>query len=57
VIDGAPPRLVAGGAIAVEHGYAQSGAVQDLLREAGFVEITAWRDLAGTPRVAAGRLR
>ena len=55
IIGGAPMRLAAGGALAVEHGYNQSPAVQDLLREAGFSRITVRRDLAGIPRVAGGR--
>ena len=40
--------------LAVEHGFAQSEAVQELLRDAGFAEITVRRDLAGIARVAAG---
>ena len=39
----------------VEHGYDQSDAVQALFRDAGFAEVTALRDLAGIPRVVAGR--
>ena len=52
---GAPQHLVAGGALAVEHGYDQSDAVQELLRDAGFADIVVRRDLAGIPRVAGGR--
>jgi len=55
IVGGAPARLARGGALAVEHGYNQSPAVQDLLREAGFSRITVRRDLAGIPRVAGGR--
>ena len=55
IIAGAPMRLAAGGGLAVEHGYNQSPAVQDLLRDAGFARITVRRDLAGIPRVVGGR--
>jgi len=55
IIDGARARIAPGGALIVEHGFAQSAEVQDLLRDAGFAEITARRDLAGIARVAAGR--
>ena len=55
IIGGAPMRLATGGGLAVEHGYNQSPAVQDLLRDAGFVRITVRRDLAGIPRVVGGR--
>lgn len=55
IIAGAPARLVPGGALIVEHGYNQSDAVTDLLRAAGFADVTVRRDLAGIPRVAAGR--
>ena len=55
IIGGAPMRLAAGGALAVEHGYNQSPAVQDLLRDAGFVRHHRRRDLAGIPRVVGGR--
>jgi release factor glutamine methyltransferase len=55
IIDGAPARLARGGALIVEHGFAQSAEVEDLLRDAGFAEITARRDLAGIVRVAAGK--
>jgi release factor glutamine methyltransferase len=56
IIAGAPARLAPGSALIVEHGYDQREAVCELLRDAGFVSITVRRDLAGIPRVAAGRL-
>jgi len=56
IATGAPRFLAAHGALAVEHGYDQSGAVQAMLREAGFDAIAVRRDLAGIPRVAGGRL-
>jgi release factor glutamine methyltransferase len=55
VITGAPQQVAPGGAVVVEHGYAQSDAVQALLRASGFSGMTERRDLAGIPRVAAGR--
>jgi release factor glutamine methyltransferase len=55
IITGARARLAASGALIVEHGYAQSAAVQGLLRDAGFVQITVRRDLAGIARVAGGK--
>jgi release factor glutamine methyltransferase len=41
----------------VEHGYDQARAVRDLHEQAGFGDIASFRDLAGIPRVAAGRWR
>ena len=52
---GAVARLVRGGTLAVEHGYDQSDAVRALFADAGFAGIEARRDLAGIPRVVAGR--
>lgn len=55
IIAGAPDRLVRGGTLAVEHGYDQADAVRALMDAAGFIQIVAARDLAGTLRVVAGR--
>lgn len=55
IVSGARRRLAIGGAVAVEHGYDQSDAVQSMLRDAGFERIEARRDLAGIARVAGGR--
>ncbi|HSQ80999.1 MAG TPA: peptide chain release factor N(5)-glutamine methyltransferase [Casimicrobiaceae bacterium] len=55
IVAGAPVRLAPGGWLAVEHGYDQSGAVQRLFADAGFQGIVPARDLAGIPRVVAGR--
>lgn len=55
IIDGARLRLAPGGTLVVEHGYDQSDAVHALFAAAGFTEIVAARDLAGIPRVVAGR--
>jgi len=55
IIAAAAGHLAPGGALALEHGHDQAGAVQTLLRDAGFVAITSGRDLAGIPRVTHGR--
>jgi release factor glutamine methyltransferase len=56
IVANARPRLSPGGALAVEHGFDQSEAVQGLLRDAGFTQVVVRRDLAGIPRVAGARL-
>ncbi|HMA30585.1 MAG TPA: peptide chain release factor N(5)-glutamine methyltransferase [Casimicrobiaceae bacterium] len=55
IVAGAPARLVAGGWLAVEHGYDQSDAVERLCAAVGLEGIMHARDLAGIPRVVAGR--
>jgi release factor glutamine methyltransferase len=55
IVAGARAHLATGGALAVEHGYDQAERVQALFRDAGFIGIVARRDLAGIPRVVAGR--
>jgi release factor glutamine methyltransferase len=57
IVAGAQQRLVAGGTLAVEHGYDQADAVRALFDAAGFTAIVAARDLAGMARVVAGRKR
>ncbi len=52
---GAPARLHPGGWLLVEHGWDQEDRVQELFRQAGFTAIETLRDLAGRPRVTAGR--
>ena len=56
VADARRSFLAPRGALAVEHGYDQSDAVQALFRDAGFSEIVVRRDLAGIARVVGGRL-
>jgi len=56
IVGDARDFLAPRGALAVEHGYDQSDAVQALFRDAGFSEILVRRDLAGIPRVVGGRL-
>ena len=55
IIAGAPAHLAPGGTLVVEHGYDQREAVTALLKGAGLVDVVTARDLAGIPRVAAGR--
>ena len=55
IVAGAPARLATGGWLAVEHGHDQSDAVQRLFAAAGLEGIVRARDLAGIPRVVAGR--
>lgn len=55
IVAGAPARLVPGGWLAVEHGHDQSDEVRALFEAAGFGSIVVRRDLAGIPRVVAGR--
>ena len=55
IVSGARAHLAPGGALAVEHGYDQAERVQALFRDAGLTGIVARRDLAGIPRVVAGR--
>ncbi|MGF1529048.1 MAG: peptide chain release factor N(5)-glutamine methyltransferase [Candidatus Competibacterales bacterium] len=51
----APGYLTPGGWLLLEHGYDQGAAAAALLRQGGFGEVTTYSDLAGHPRVAAGR--
>ncbi len=55
IVAGASGHLVAGGTLVVEHGYDQADAVAALFKASGFVDIVAARDLAGIPRVVAGK--
>ena len=55
IVAGATARLAPGGWLGVEHGHDQSDAVQRLFADAGFLDVVSTRDLAGIPRVVAGR--
>lgn len=48
--------LKPGGWLLLEHGYDQSAAVQQLLREAGYVAVTAYQDFGGQARVVEAQL-
>jgi len=55
IVAGARECLVPGGTLVVEHGFDQAQAVRALFAAAGFTDVLAKRDLAGIPRVVAGR--
>ncbi len=57
IVEDARAHLVAGGTLVIEHGFDQSERVRELFSAAGFGEIVVARDLAGIPRVVAGRTR
>ena len=57
IVEGAPSRLVPGGALWLEHGFAQAEQVTGMLERAGFHDVHTVRDLAGLPRVTGGTLR
>nr|WP_177142675.1 peptide chain release factor N(5)-glutamine methyltransferase [Variovorax sp. YR216] len=50
IVDAAPAHLAEGGWLLLEHGYDQSEAVRQLLRERGFSESQSRDDLAGIAR-------
>jgi release factor glutamine methyltransferase len=50
-------HLVPGGALIVEHGYDQAGAVRARFAAAGFADITLVHDLGKNPRVTWGTAR
>lgn len=55
LLPGAARLLVPGGLLALEIGYDQGAAVAALAAEAGFYAVECLADLAGRPRVVAGR--
>lgn len=57
IVAGASDHLKPGGWLLFEHGYDQAEAVHALLEAAGFGSIVSLADLAGTPRVAGGRIK
>jgi release factor glutamine methyltransferase len=56
IIQNAPQHLNPHGWLMLEHGYNQAEAVADLMRLAGFNEISHAQDLAGIARVTFGRI-
>lgn len=57
IIAQAPSYLTAHGWLLLEHGFEQASAVGELLKQAGFVDVSSQRDLAGHERISLGRLR
>jgi release factor glutamine methyltransferase len=55
LVAGAPPHLVSGGWLLLEHGHTQAEAVAALLRARGFDAVETRADLAGRPRCTGGR--
>ncbi|HSW12910.1 MAG TPA: peptide chain release factor N(5)-glutamine methyltransferase [Solimonas sp.] len=55
IVAAAPPQLVPGGWLLVEHGYDQGEAVRALFVAAGLVGVQTRRDLGGQERATAGR--
>jgi len=51
----AQSRLRPGGWLLLEHGYDQGDRCIELLRELGYADVEDFEDLAGVPRVCAGR--
>ncbi|MNC86568.1 Release factor glutamine methyltransferase [compost metagenome] len=56
LVAGAAAHLRPGGWLLLEHGYDQADAVAALLAAAGFRDRVAIPDLAGTARVAGGKM-
>ncbi|WP_431686405.1 peptide chain release factor N(5)-glutamine methyltransferase [Hahella sp. NBU794] len=53
---GGERHLLAGGLLAVEHGYDQGAAVREIFSDAGYVGVRTHQDLAGHDRITLGRL-
>lgn len=57
IVKEAQPHLERGGVLIFEIGYDQAQDVSELLRKAGYTEITVKKDLAGLDRVVSGVLQ
>lgn len=57
IIGGAGEWLTSGGWLVCEIGYRQGEVVRELFEHYGFVEVQIGNDLAGKPRIAAGRAK
>ena len=56
IVSGAVGYLVEGGLLAIEHGYDQGDAVQQIFTEAGFVKVKTVKDYGDNDRVTMGEL-
>ena len=56
IIHSAPSFLKAGGVLAFEHGFDQAEQVQQLLRQAGFIDVVSYKDYGGNDRVTLGQI-
>ncbi|CAH2804280.1 MAG: Peptide chain release factor N(5)-glutamine methyltransferase (EC [uncultured Caballeronia sp.] len=54
IVEKGPFLLANNGALWLEHGYDQAGAVRRLLQARGFTDVRSMRDLAGTERCSGG---
>lgn len=54
IVAGAMTRLEPGGVLMFEHGWDQAAASAGVLADAGFIDVTCHRDLAGRDRVSVG---
>ena len=54
ILTGAPPWLMPGGPLLIEHGYDQGDAVRACFTAAGWVDVRTERDLGGNDRVTLG---
>lgn len=57
IVDGLGQHLAPGGLLAVEIGHGQGEAVMQFFTQAGLIEVTLIRDLAGKERVLTGKRR
>ena len=57
IVRDAPAYLARGGSLLLEHGMGQDGAVRRLMEQAGLEEVETRPDLAGIPRVTAGKVK
>ena len=57
IVGAAQSHLLPGGWLLFEHGHDQGPACGALLEDAGFADVLLAKDLAGLPRVSAGRKR
>ena len=57
IIGGAGEWLTSGGWLVCEIGYRQGEVVREMFENYGFVEVQVANDLAGKPRIAAGRAK
>ncbi len=55
IIEQAPPHLLPGGWLLLEHGWDQAPAVRALLTAAGFTAVGSRRDLGGHERISLGQ--
>lgn len=54
IVQGSRVRLNAQGLLAIEHGYDQGDAVQQIFRQYSFTDVTTLKDFGGNDRVTYG---